>query len=141
MTRSPGLEALILRTLEEEGEMRAPKNRLDEEYFWLAASRLQARGLVVADQRAGIVRKPTLDEALAALCNCGAWSGEHSATCPRSGSVGPFPAEAREARTKPCTCSSPRSGPGHSCRSPSGIGLGADWHCAETGARGKGARW
>lgn len=58
MTRLPGLEATILRTLEEQGEVRPPLTRIAQEYFWLAASRLQAQGKVVADQRAGVVRRP-----------------------------------------------------------------------------------
>jgi len=56
MTRLPGLEAKILRALEEEGEIRPPADRLAQEWFWLAASHLHTRGLVMADQAAGIVR-------------------------------------------------------------------------------------
>lgn len=57
MTRFPGLESLILRTLDEQGEMRPPVSRLAQEYFWIAASQLKARGLVDADQIAGVVRR------------------------------------------------------------------------------------
>lgn len=58
MTRFPGVEALILKTLAEEGEVRPPAERLAQEYFWMAAAALQARGLCVADQGGGVVRLP-----------------------------------------------------------------------------------
>ena len=58
MNRFPGLEATILKTLGEEGEVSPPPGRLAEEYFWQAASRLQGLGLCVADQVAGVVRRP-----------------------------------------------------------------------------------
>lgn len=56
MSRFPGLEATILRTLGEEGCARPPLELLAREYFWQAAAALQARGLVVTDQVAGCVR-------------------------------------------------------------------------------------
>lgn len=57
MTRFPGIEATILRTIAEDGEARPPRSpRLAQEYWWVAASQLQARGLVEADQQAGVVR-------------------------------------------------------------------------------------
>lgn len=58
MSRFPGLEAKILKTLEEEEEVRPPAGRIGQEYFWQAASMLQAKGLAVADQMAGVVRRP-----------------------------------------------------------------------------------
>lgn len=58
MTRFPAVEAAILRDLNERGEARPPQGRLAEEYFWQAASRLQAQGLCRVDQMAGVVRKP-----------------------------------------------------------------------------------
>lgn len=57
VSRFPGLEATILRTIEEEGQVRPPQARLAQEWFWQAAAALQARGLVVADQLEGVVRR------------------------------------------------------------------------------------
>lgn len=57
MNRFPGLEATILKTLEEQEEMRPPQGRLAQEWFWRAASRLRAQGRCVADQQAGVVRR------------------------------------------------------------------------------------
>lgn len=37
-------------------------------------------------------------------------------------------------QTKPCTCESPRSGPGRAC--PGAASLGDGWHCVKTGERG-----
>lgn len=54
--RFPRLEEKILAALREYGEARPPIERYDQELFWLAASRLQAQGLCVADQRAAVVR-------------------------------------------------------------------------------------
>lgn len=62
MSRFPGVEATILSTLLEEEEVRPPKERLAQEYFWLAASRLQGLGLCVADQIEGEVRRVECDD-------------------------------------------------------------------------------
>ena len=56
MSRFPALEAFILATLAEEGEVRPPLARLAQEWFWQSATALQARGLVISDQLAGVVR-------------------------------------------------------------------------------------
>lgn len=58
MRRFPAVEAMILRALEEKGEVSPPPGRLAEEYFWHAAAQLQTRGLCVADQAAGVVMPP-----------------------------------------------------------------------------------
>lgn len=59
MTRFPAVEAMILRDLEEHGEVRPPEGRLAEEWFWQAAARLQAQRLCEADQMAEVVRRPS----------------------------------------------------------------------------------
>lgn len=51
------LEERILADLRRGEEVKPPTPRLAQEWFWIAASRLQARGLCVADQRAGVVRR------------------------------------------------------------------------------------
>lgn len=50
------IERLILERLRAEEQIAPPSDRYAQEVFWLAASRLQARGLAVADQFAGVVR-------------------------------------------------------------------------------------
>lgn len=64
MNRFPCLEAQMLKTLQEAGELRPPTGRLAEEWFWQAAAWLQARGLCIADQAAGVVRQPASAESL-----------------------------------------------------------------------------
>lgn len=54
------LEERILADLREAEKVRPPVPRLAQEYFWIAASRLQARKLCVADQQAGVVRRVEL---------------------------------------------------------------------------------
>lgn len=64
--------------------------------------------------------------ALEDLMLCG-WPQREEAL--RAGTAtGPLP-------TKPCTCASPRSGPGTECRGAATLGVG--WHCAKTGERGR----
>lgn len=65
--RWPNLERQILAILEEKGEVLPPPSALAREYFWQAASSLQAQGLVVADQVAGVVRRPAAVPTLQAL--------------------------------------------------------------------------
>lgn len=58
MSHYPGIEEKILRAIAEEGEARPPMSpRLAQEYWWMAAAQLQARGLVKVDQQAGVVRR------------------------------------------------------------------------------------
>lgn len=57
VTSFPALEKTILKTLSEQEEMHPPEGALAREYFWIAASQLKARGLVDADQIAGVVRR------------------------------------------------------------------------------------
>ena len=51
------LESRILAELEKVGEVKPPVSRLAQEWFWIAAGRLQSRGLCVADQRAAVVKR------------------------------------------------------------------------------------